>query len=49
MKSPNFNTAQHILVIIGGTAAGQAFGLNRDNSQGFKRGATKSPKAKCRK
>jgi hypothetical protein len=27
--SPSFNTAQMVLLNIGGTAAGQAFGMNR--------------------
>jgi hypothetical protein len=49
MTAIKFTTAQYILMTIGGTAAGQAFGMNRDNAIGTKRGSTKSPKSKCRK
>lgn len=44
--TPQFNTAQMMLLMIGGTAAGQAFGHNKDNAPGIKRGFTKTPKAK---
>lgn len=48
MKS-DFNNAQMVLLMIGGTAAGQAFGMNKLRSFGTKRGFTKSPKPKRRK
>lgn len=40
----NFNNAQMVLLMIGGTATGQAFGINQHQPTGMKRGFTKSPK-----
>lgn len=47
-SNDNFNNAQMVLLMIGGTATGQAFGINKLKLDGFKRGFTKSPKAKRR-